>query len=156
MYHYDPQNCKVRMDVCLRQRFMAKTEKAKAACSVKSSESSHHRLQGDPLCKVTLERANMGSPCLHLDHSAVCGSAPGETVTAGEPCQTVAIDVRPELKSICESAKMTARAPLSKEWISQRQPLLLFRFWAFKIFVTFGLKLKNHKCRRCREHLDSR
>lgn len=98
---------------CLRRRFAAKTEKAKAACSVKSSESSHHSLQGDPLSKVTLERANTGSPCLHLDHSA--GSAPGETVTAGEPWQTVAIDVCPELKSVCESAKMTARAPLSKE-----------------------------------------
>lgn len=89
------QTVKLGWSPCHPQTVMAKAKKAKAACSVKCSESSHYTSEGGhiwwcPTMQSQLAASKQGvCSCLHLDNSVVCSTVIGEPGGAAVSCQTV-------------------------------------------------------------------
>lgn len=110
------QTVKLGWNSCHPQRVVAKTEKAKAACSVKSSGSSHYTVEGSQIWRWPPTQSHLAASkqdvhsCLHLDNVAMWSSATWEPGRAAVSCrQWPQVFVCPELKSEYGRVKMIAR-----------------------------------------------
>lgn len=149
------QTVKEGWSPCHPQTVVAKGEKAKAACSVKHSGSSHHTPEGGqiwqcPTIQSQLAASKQGvCPCLHVDNSAVCSIATGEPDRVAVSCQAVGTGLCPPRAqvSIWGSVRMNAT---NIQVQGDRQASLktvipfCFLFLLFKkMSFFFNLKLKK-------------